>query len=1012
MAESFGALLRRHRLAASLTQEALADQAAVSSTAIAALERGRRRAPRLTTLRQIARALGLSPEELAALAEAAEAERDGTATAARGQPLDALVSSPPDRPAASTVRPEGVAGLPLPGIAARRWRTGFVGRGTELAQLERAWSERQRLLLVGGEAGIGKTRLVTEFAGRRARDGTTVAWGRCSEEGLGAYLPFVEAARHLVATGDERRLARAVGRRGELTRLVPELEGRVGPLPSPTSADAGTEQRLLFEATSALLAGFAPLLVVLDDLHWADQATIALLRYLVRDHSLGEVVILATVRETDLDPETAGLLADLGRHVDTWRLRLGVFDEDVLAALVGDLVGSSVSGEVVRSVAVATEGNPFFAEEMTIHLIDSGLIVDAPGQAVLRGDAGAAGVPDRVRETLTRRLLSLSEDALDLLLTGSVMGREFDLSVAAAAAGLESSRLLDAVDDGLLSGLVQETGPGCLAFSHALVQHAVGDRLSFARAAAVHRRVAQALEERSSAHLGSQAPAADLARHWAAVAAVDPTAATVAATWAVRAGDVALAAAAADEAIARYEQASALWSTASQGHADALVRLGTALQYRGRADEADERFREALSLASVLGDATLQARAAIGLGRRYPYWETDSARIDALEQALEAVGQDEELLRLTLMGLLVTQMINGFREDEAQRRDELADHLAAVADDPGTTDETLNCLGQTRLYDCIEDPVRLDRVSGRLAKVGAARNDLRVLAVARFSQALSALDRGSMADLETAAARYGEVADQLDDPLERSQAATLRSTIAFIEGRYADAEQMTAAALVLGKESGDHNADLVFYAQGLLRAVDLGQAAEVLPLLVAAADYQQIASFTAGTALCAALAGETDLAHEYLDRLMQVGLSGSPRGADRLAPTAFLAHTCSLLDAVDHAEALADALASQASAAVRVGPLIGWWGPVDHHRGSLCRVLGRLEEAERHLRAALALEERIGAGPFLARTSGELSRVLSLSGSPGADGLRSTAVARAQSLGAAGIALEVTAAAG
>lgn len=368
---------------------------------------------------------------------------------------------------------------------------------------------------------------------------------------------------------------------------------------------------------------------------------------------------------------------------------------------------------------------------------------------------------------------------------------------------------------------------------------------------------------------------------------------------------------------------------------------------------------------------------------------------------------DEELLRLTLMGLLVTQMINGFRQDEAKRRDELADHLAAIADDPATSDETLNCLGQTRLYDCVEDPVRLDRVMARLVGVGEAENDLRVLAVGRFSQALSALDRASMGDLTSAAERYGDVARLLDDPRERSQAATVRATIAFMEGRYGDAEQLTADALALGKESGDYNADLVFYAQGLLRAVDLGQASEVLPLLFEASDFQRIASFTAGTALCAALGGEPDIAMDYLDRLMRTGLTGYPRGADRLAPTAFLAHTCTLLGAVEHAEALLDALSTQLATAVRVGPLIGWWGPVDHHLGGLCRVLGRLEEAEGHLRRAMALEESITAPPFLARTRGELARVLSERSPAEAASLRAVALAEAESLRAQGIVTEI-----
>ena len=243
MAEDFGALLRRHRLAASLTQEALAERAAVSATAIAALERGRRRAPRLSTLRQIARALGLSADELAELARAAS----DPATAA----------SPTVAPSA---RAEGRTGADTAAssVPRRRWRTTFAGRRTELDDLERAWDSRQRLVLVGGAAGIGKTRLVTEFAERRRQAGATVAWGRSSEEGLGPYLPFVEIIRSLLTTTDEGRLAGVLTDAGELSRLIPELAAKVGQRLAPTRAEAGTEQRLLFEAVSHLVAVSPP----------------------------------------------------------------------------------------------------------------------------------------------------------------------------------------------------------------------------------------------------------------------------------------------------------------------------------------------------------------------------------------------------------------------------------------------------------------------------------------------------------------------------------------------------------------------------------------------------------------------------------------------------------------------------------------------------------------------------------------------------------------------------------
>ncbi|HEX4492828.1 MAG TPA: AAA family ATPase [Acidimicrobiia bacterium] len=993
MTEGFGTLLRRHRLAASLTQEALAERAAVSATAVAALERGRRRAPRLSTVRQLARALDLSPEAVAELARAADADAQTEATVAPA--------------VTTTVDAEPSPGAPPRAERARTWRTRFVGRADELAQLRRAWSDRQRLVVIAGEAGIGKTRLTSALAEELARSGVAIAWGRGSEEGLGAYAPFVEVARQIVTAADPARLASAVGGRGELTRLVPDIETRVGPLPPVTVAEAGTEQRLLFEAVGALIAGCAPVVVVLDDLHWADRASIALLHYLVRDEALTDVMVVATARDSELDPAVAGLLADLGRHAPTLRVDLHPLDDDGLAALVGDVVGASVGNEVVRYIADATDGNPFFAEEMTVQLIDTGALVDVEHGAVLRTGADSGAVPDRVREMLHRRVLALGRETQDLLATASIIGRQFDLRIAGPAAALDGLRLADAVDDALLSGLVDETGPGRLAFSHALVQRAVGERLSSARAAVIHRRVAEAIE--AGAVDADAAAVQDLARHWAAVAVVDPSVATTAATWAVRAGDAALAAAAADEAIARYEQASELWSAASRGHADALVRLGDALQYRGRADEADGRYRQALHVAAALDDPALEARAAIGLGRRYPYWESDSDRIGALEHALATLKDepDHDALRLTIMGLLVTQMINGFRAEEAARRDELVDALAAEADNPETSDATLSHLGKTRVYDWYEDPVRLDRVARRVADVGERRNDLRVIAVARFAIGLAALDRGEMDDLRVAADHYDAVARQLDDPREHSQAATVRATIAFVEGRYDDSESLSNDALTFGRASGDYNAELVFYAQGLLRAVDQGLAAAVLPLLVDTDDYQQIPSFTAGTALCAAVGGEPELARELVERLVRAGLDGSPRGADRLAPTAFLAHTTASLGLVEFAERLLAALLGQPCTAVRVGPLIGWWGPVDHHAGALLRLLGRLDEAEAHLRHALELETRMGARPFLARTRGELATVLELRGASGADALRSAALAEADALGAAGIAAEI-----
>ncbi len=1018
LAESFGDVLRRYRLSRHLTQEALAEQAALSPTAIAALERGRNRSPRFSTLRQLARALGLEPEELAELARLS-----GAGGGAQGRPAAPGTGegygATPDvtEPAPTLVAPgearhrapEGLAARPAgtvapPAIVARRWRVGFVGRQAELARLLDACRGGCRLVELLGEPGIGKTRLVAQLVAALHDEGLAVLWGRCAEETLGSYAPFVEALRQLVASADVTALRAAVGQRGDLQRLVPGLEERIGPLPAATRADAGTEQRLLFEAVEDLLAPWTPLVVVLDDLHWADEASMSLLGYLARSVRLQHLTLLCMARPADLGEARSGLLSDLGRQVEHARLRLGGLERPALAGLVADLIGATPAEALVSSVEEATEGNPFFSEEMTVQLVDSGLLRLTEAGVVVAQDPGSQGVPERVRETLARRLLSLSPDATELLSYGSILGREFDLSTAAASSGLERLRLVDAADDGIMSGLVGETAAGRLLFSHALVQQAVRDRLSGPRRAEMHRRVAEVLQ-----HEWPERPtvATDLARHWAVVAEADASSATTAATWAVRAGDLALQTAAADDAIARYEAAASLWGDSTLGHADALVRLGAALRHRGRADEADLRFRQALHLAVALGAGELQARAAIGLGQRYPYWETDSDRIDALEGALAALPPGGGLLRFTLMGLLVTQLINGFHPEEAERRDALAAELAGTATDPEASPEVLQAIGQTRVYDCIEDPVALRGVARRLVGVAEATSDLRVLAGARFAEALAALDTADMGSLREATERYGAIAEQLDDPGERSQAATVRSTIAFVEGRYDEADALSAEALEHGKASGDFNAELLFYAQGLLRAVDRGQASDVLPLLLDASDYGRIPAFAAGTVLCAALAGEHDLALERLEGLVRSGFEAKPRGADWLSSMAFLAHSCCILGARGAARHLYAALVRQPVRIVRVGPLAGWWGPVDHHLGGLALLLGDADGAEAHLTTALRTEEAMGARPFAARTGAALAALLAVRRPLEAKSLTDRARSVAASLGAAGIVAEV-----
>ena len=318
---------------------------------------------------------------------------------------------------------------------------------------------------------------------------------------------------------------------------------------------------------------------------------------------------------------------------------------------------------------------------------------------------------------------------------------------------------------------------------------------------------------------------------------------------------MALASAAADEAIARYEQASSLWATTTTGHADALIRLGLALQYRGRADEADARLLQANHLAVALGHAQLQAHAAIGLGRRYSYWETDPERIQVLEDSLAALPESEDLLRPTLMAMLVTHLIAGFNMEGARHRDELAEQVRSVAADQSVKSEVLLSIGRTRIYDCFDDPAELSLTVERLAKVADRYSDLRVLAGARFAQAIAALDQGDLGQLRVSMRRIQRKSSIVwTIPRERSQPRRPAPLSPSSRAATPMPPHWRTRPSTRVEQSGDFNAALVHSAQGILRAVDLGQAKEVLPLLIEATEYQNIVGFAAGTALCAASA--------------------------------------------------------------------------------------------------------------------------------------------------------------
>jgi class 3 adenylate cyclase len=361
----------------------------------------------------------------------------------------------------------------------------FVGRVYELERLLSAWQTTldagTRAVLISGEPGVGKTRLAGEWSRHAYEQGAVVLYGRCDED-LGApYQPFAEALRSLVPCVGAKRLR---GLRGveALLPLVPGLTDALPDLSAPPRADADTERYALFDAVVALLgiaSAGAPVVLVLDDLHWAAKPTLLLLRHLLRFGEHARVQIVGTYRSTDLDRKhpLAAMLADLHRDGSADRLSLSGLDEGDVTAYVAE--AGYDDEELARALASVTGGNPFFLIEALRHVDESG------------GRWDPSTLPQGVREAVSRRLSRLSDETSTALAAAAVVGSRFALDLVERVTGDD---LVDAFDEARRAGIVIEEPGGLYRFNHALVRQSLLAELASVRRMRLHQRIAVTLE--------------------------------------------------------------------------------------------------------------------------------------------------------------------------------------------------------------------------------------------------------------------------------------------------------------------------------------------------------------------------------------------------------------------------------------------------------------------------------------------------------------------------------------
>jgi predicted ATPase len=401
--------------------------------------------------------------------------------------------------------------------------TPFVGREGELvalaADLDTAVAGRGGVVLLGGEPGIGKTRLAEELATQATSRGALVLWGRCWE-GAPAFWPWVQVVRGYVEeAGDQAVLRREMGAgAADIAQIVPAVLECLLDLPAPPPVEPEAARFRLFDSLAGLRAAAArrPLLLVLDDLHWADAPSLALLRFVGREVEGAGLLVVGIYRHTEVDAGhmLVGTLADLTRGQHHRRLLLGGLDQQEVASFLALVAEVEPSPAMAAAVHQQTDGNPFFVTEVVRLLASQGrLDVTEAGSPVL-----AAGLPEGVRAVVAERLGRLSDGCRQVLEVAAVLGRDFQLRVLQPAAGLDPGRLLELLEEAEAARVVGVVpgGLGRWRFAHALVREVLYEGLPAARRVRLHGRVGEALEAVYVADPGPHL--AELAHHFVAAA--------------------------------------------------------------------------------------------------------------------------------------------------------------------------------------------------------------------------------------------------------------------------------------------------------------------------------------------------------------------------------------------------------------------------------------------------------------------------------------------------------------
>ena len=847
--------------------------------------------------------------------------------------------------------------LPLQAELARG--PALVGRARELellaAEAAQVGGSGSRTVIVEGEAGIGKTTMLGAFA-RAVRDEgvAAVLYGRCQDGPAVPLEPFRSLIGHLVEHAPTDVLRAHAGHcGGHLVRIAPRLADRVE-LSGATVSDEATDRHLLFEAVSDVLsrlAAISPLVVLLDDVQWAEPTAVQLLRHLGRALVNVPVLLVLSARDTDerRSSELRAVLADLECRPGR-RICLGGFDDDELADLTASLLAvnaTAVTSAVSARLRDQTAGNPLYATQLVRHWAESGYLALAATEVEFADGATGDEVPANLRNLLWGRVSSLGDQVVEVLSAASVLGTQFAVGAVIDMAGISDSDAMDALDVAEAAGLLAEVGARVptLRFVHILVARAVYGGLPRGRRRRLHAQAAEVLAKRARAptiHLAAQ-----IARQYNLGGML-----AEARRWAITAGDYAAGQLSPAEAARWYRTAldhGATLDVPDHERAGLLVRLGHAQQQAGD-PSALATLTEAAALARGCGATAIVAQAALATDRGFLRLGPAAPAQAALVQSALEVADADPATRARLLALLAEDLVS---DVAGTRRIGLAREAIALADaspDPAL----LARICSSVLYalwgpDLEATRLRAD-VANRSIAAAAAAGDLPLEFAVHAAAYTVAIQLADPAGAARSLVRLHAIADVIGAPQMTWTVGWFEAFVATMQARFADAERLGRETVELGLALGAADGVAVFAGQAAVLAIIAGHRAELPPTVAQAIGAGPVKlTYRLAHAIVSVASGPKQVAIDLLGEAAAEGFRNVPPDLmwmTSMLGYAILAIELEDLDAAAHLLAIIEPYAGQ---------VVTNLGPAAAYAGRLASLLGRHDVADQYLNTAFEI---------------------------------------------------------